>query len=333
MFVRILSLENLILAEAYIAKHNTRKLLMLKNLRAILGFTKREMNGVLLLLPLACCLIILLRFYEELFPSHYDHSKDQALLDSLVKELKAYQAEAEDPATVYFNFDPNLISDDSFRLLGVPYFLVNRIANYKKAGGLFKKPEDLKRIYDFPDSLYIQLEDYIEIKVQERPHRPGLGNRQAFDTEKVVVKRSPKVVSTILDHDQTIDLNKADTIVLKKLYGIGSVYATRIVKYRNLLGGFVRVDQLKEVYGISDSLFQSILPKIFVTEISPAKINVNLASFKEINAHPYISYEQTKELFNSKSRIGKYKSIKDLYGLSLWDSVELIRLSPYLSFE
>ena len=55
-----------------------------------------------------------------------------------------------------------------------------------------------------------------------------------------------------------VELNSADTTALKKVPGIGSVFAKRIIKYRELLGGFYSVEQLGEVYGIDEERYKSM---------------------------------------------------------------------------
>lgn len=57
-----------------------------------------------------------------------------------------------------------------------------------------------------------------------------------------------------------VELNTADTTILKKVPGIGSTFARRIMKYRELLGGFYDVSQLAEVYGIDEEVLQALAP-------------------------------------------------------------------------
>ena len=133
----------------------------------------------------------------------------------------------------------------------------------------------------------------------------------------------------------SISLNETDTLEWKKVPGIGSAFSRRIVKYRNLLGGYISVDQLKEVYGFTDELFDDIAP--FIREESfdwdnCAKININQLEFKEILAHPYISYEQTKAIVNLRSRTGSIMSINQLNMLEEFTLEDIERIKPYIDF-
>ncbi len=133
----------------------------------------------------------------------------------------------------------------------------------------------------------------------------------------------------------SISLNETDTTEWKKVPGIGSSFSRRIVKYRSLLGGYVSINQLKEVYGVTDELFDAIAPFIHEdgSDIGDfAKININQLEFKEILAHPYINYEQTKAIVNLRRRIGAITSTNQLAMLDEFTSEDIERITPYLEF-
>lgn len=309
---------------------------MFKNIRGLLGFSKSEMNAVLILVPIILLFVFFPTMYRLTYKVEYDRSSDQKLLDSLLIQLRKSE-ETEDHLISYFKFDPNELSVDSLKLLGIPVFLANRIDHYRLAGGQFRVPSDLNKIYDFPDTLFEELQSWVEIKsasatnihpksVIENVHSSRDENKSsALETDIKFVVSKEEVVH--------LNLNDADTTAFKQLRGIGTVYANRIVKYRALLGGFHDPAQIREVYGISDSLYQQILPSLHIDRPPElTKLAINLATFKSINAHPYISYEQTKEIFEQKSRIGKYKSAADLLKLKLFDSAQVLKVLPYLDF-
>lgn len=132
-----------------------------------------------------------------------------------------------------------------------------------------------------------------------------------------------------------IYLNETDTAQWKKVPGIGSSYAKRIVKYRSLLGGFTSIQQLKEVYGIDDEMFDKITSFIredVDAENSCEKLRINQLEFKQIIAHPYIDFEQTKAIVNLRRRIGNISSIDELAMLEEFSTEDIKRISPYLQF-
>lgn len=133
----------------------------------------------------------------------------------------------------------------------------------------------------------------------------------------------------------SISLNEKDTAEWKKVPGIGSAYSARIVKYGELLGGYTSINQLKEVYGVDDELFNNLLFFVCNDNIDPescSKININELEFKEILAHPYINYEQTKVIMNLRRRIGKIESIDQLAMLEEFTTEDIERIMPYIEF-
>lgn len=131
---------------------------------------------------------------------------------------------------------------------------------------------------------------------------------------------------------QTISLNANDTSEWKKIPGIGSGYAKRIVKYQDLLGGFASVNQLKEVYGFNNELFEQVKP--FVKEDAHIKkLSVNQFSLDQLRTHPYLNYKQAKAIVDLRQRRGKINSIKTLQMLDEFSESDIQRLTPYLSFE
>lgn len=134
-----------------------------------------------------------------------------------------------------------------------------------------------------------------------------------------------------LKQGETIALNKADTSELKKIPGIGSAYANRIVKYRNLLGGYADISQLKEIWGMDDERYDKITPYITIDR-KVKQIQINFATFQELNKHPYVNYEQAKIIVDIRERKGKIESMNRLALLEEFAGNDIERLTPYFDF-
>jgi DNA uptake protein ComE-like DNA-binding protein len=130
---------------------------------------------------------------------------------------------------------------------------------------------------------------------------------------------------------KVIELNSTDTFALDELPGIGSAYARRIIKYRDLLGGYYNKDQVLEVYGMKPENFVLFKNYIRVDTLLIMHISLNTGTFKEINAHPYISYEQTKSIFRYRNK-GLNINMELLRKNNVFDSAEIKKLLPYLIF-
>ena len=130
-----------------------------------------------------------------------------------------------------------------------------------------------------------------------------------------------------------IELNQADTVSLKKIPGIASTYANRIVKFRKLLGGFYTIEQLKEVYGMTDDRYQSLQQWFSIDTLHILPLVVNQVGFKVLNRHPYITYEQTKALMQVRKQYKNHLKWTNIQLLEEFTVEDLNRLKPYLSFD
>ena len=130
-----------------------------------------------------------------------------------------------------------------------------------------------------------------------------------------------------------LNINRADTSELKKIPGIGSGYANRIVNYRQRLGGYYSVGQVREVYGIDDELFAHISQWMKTEMDSLAQLPVNRASLEQLKSHPYISFYQAKAIVELRKRKGRLSEVWDLQLLEEFSSGDLERLQHYLSVE
>lgn len=219
-----------------------------------------------------------------------------------------------------FVFDPNSATKEEFQQLGLPSKLVKTIINYRNKGGKFYKKEDLKKIYGLKPEQYQRLEPYINLS-----SKTGDGKANAekpFD----VKGRNEK-------HVLNIELNSADSAGLVMLRGIGPAFAARIIKYRNLLGGYVRKEQLLEVYGLDSSKYAEIENQLIVNPQQLSKININLAGKEELGKHPYIKYKLANAIVLYRQRHGSFKNIDELKKIYLIDQHTFEKISPYLVVE
>jgi competence ComEA-like helix-hairpin-helix protein len=129
-----------------------------------------------------------------------------------------------------------------------------------------------------------------------------------------------------------VDINAADTTAFIALPGIGSKLANRIVGFREKLGGFYSVNQIAEVYGLSDSVFQQIKPLLQCDAGIIQKININTAGINELKAHPYIKYQVGNAVIQYRLQHGNFVDMDDLKQVHLVTDDLLQKLSPYISY-
>jgi DNA uptake protein ComE-like DNA-binding protein len=208
-----------------------------------------------------------------------------------------------DTKTYLFPFDPNLTSRNAWDSLGVKSSVVNRINNFLSKGGQFYKARDLMRIYGLDSSKYIELEPYINI-----PKDPIV--------EKIQV-----------------DLNNADSAQLISLPGIGPYFTTRILNYREKLGGFYSLYQMSDIKGIRKTRLDSLKSYLFVDVNSLRFININKSNVDELSRHPYISYKEASDIVRLRKRKGPIVDLEILNKRRVFSKSTFKRVKPYLILE
>jgi len=128
-----------------------------------------------------------------------------------------------------------------------------------------------------------------------------------------------------------IEINSGDTTELKKIRGIGSVFAKRIVKFREALGGFVKKEQLQEVYGFDKEKFDQVISQVTLNASLVKKININTASVDDLNKHPYISKKEAVAIFTKRVKAGDYTDLQELKKIDLIHEDLFAKLVPYLT--
>ena len=281
-------------------------------------------------------LAVIVIIYGASFAVRWSAAKPEITRDvALEEQLNAYfstvEKADEDRLSVepeLFNFNPNTLGTDSLRLLGFTTEIARRIVSYREKVGGFKIKSDLQKIYNLPDSQYQKLEAYIQL-----PDRLAENSRKA-KTEKPPFKKSTYTESSKPKAEvQSFDINKADTTVLKQVKGIGSVLSQRIVKFRDKLGGFASMEQLREVYGIAPEVAEELLKYGSIAEgYEPAKLNVNTATVEELAAHPYISRQEARLIVAYRKQHGHYSGLEKLEAIHGLSAQKLAKLAAYLTY-
>ena len=299
--------------------------------RDYFAFTQSETRGVLVLLVLMVVLLCTPALYKHLFQNNYtslEYAHDHALLDSLVLQLEhKYQIqennkiiEESNRIVALHSFDPNLADAATLTSLGFRPWIAERIIKYRDAGGKFNKKEDLRKIYGISEEMYQKVYHYIALPEKEPVVAPVI---QISNPEKSFKEKVEKAV--------TINLNTADTTQLKRLQGVGSVFAARIIKYRDLLGGFLDTSQYAEVYGLPSEVILSLQqPTVTLDTAGVRKINLNTADEKLLAAHPYISFKVAKAIVQHRKNYGVYTKIEDVKEVYLIDEDLFAKIARYL---
>lgn len=220
-------------------------------------------------------------------------------------------------------FDPNTADSTLLLSLGLQPWQVRSIYRYRAKGGIYRQPSDFARLYGLTVKQYKELLPYIHISDEYKPAAEVYGRTDAVrsgrDTLRYPVKLQP---------GQYVTLDDADTASLRKVPGIGRYYASRIVRYRNDLGGYVSVAQLSEIEGIPEAA----LSYFRVTGGAVRKLNLNRLTLNELKHHPYINFYQARRIIDYRRLKGPLHGIDDLRLLKDFSQRDIERLRPYVEF-
>ncbi len=273
-------------------------------IKEYLSFTKKERTGIFILLFIILICIILPFFFPYFIQQKkYDHSQ----FDKEIAKLKILQADTsnrnyynkfdENNYANYnepnykndytklkgelFYFDPNTASVDDWKRLGIRDKTAQTIQKYINKGGHFYKPEDIGKIWGLHKGDVDRLLPFVRIEILKNKYTRNdtVDFKKNLDSYKY---KKPAV--------QNVEINSSDTTAFIALPGIGSKLAQRIIAFRQKLGGFYSVDQIKETYGLPDSTFQKIKINLSLNIAGIKKFNINTATLEEMKTHPYIRY-------------------------------------------
>jgi DNA uptake protein ComE-like DNA-binding protein len=228
----------------------------------------------------------------------------------------------EEQATELFAFDPNKADSTQLLRLGLQPWQVRNIYKYRAAGGVYRKKEDFARLYGLTVEKYRQLEPYIRISSDYAPASTLFADDAPASRPDTL--RYPQKLS----EGETLDLNAADTTLLRRVPGIGSYYARRIADYGNRLGGYVNTGQLQEIEGFP----VEALPYFTISATDIRKLNINRLPLSDLRRHPYLNYYQAKAIVDYRRRHGRIADLDDLRLLPDFPAETIGRLRPYVEY-
>ena len=219
-------------------------------------------------------------------------------------------------------FDPNTADSSTLVHLGFKPWQAKNMVKYRAAGGKYRKPEDLKKLYGMTDSMFQALTPYIYIA------------REEVDSVAVDSLRKDSLPRWEEENKDTIlNLRTADTVELKMIHGIGSYRARQIVRYREQLGGFVSVEQVLEAKGMENVDADSLLAHFWIDSVKIEPMNVNSVGVQRLSRHPYLRFEQAQAIYELRRKKIRLDSIQQLQQIECISAETLEKIAPYLNFD
>jgi len=219
-----------------------------------------------------------------------------------------------------FVFNPNTVTEEDAQKLGFSKKLSGTLINFRNKGGKFFKSEDLKKLYGMSPKFFEELKSYILIP----------NSKKEFKRDSVFASK-PRSYEKKTFTKELVELNTADSLSIVFLKGIGPGFTKRIIKYRTMLGGFHSVNQLKDVYGMNDSLFLLLSAQIKLDANALTKIPINAIDFNSLRKHPYFNFQSAQAVVNFRLKHGKLTEA-DMKGLGIFSEEKLRLILPYLNY-
>ncbi len=328
-----------------------------------LTFSKKERIGIaVLLIALALFLVIPEVYKPEMPVGKIDTSSLKLFGKAPMEEKKAYYnnktvgnyAESDEAVkeVKLFVFDPNTINEAQWLTLGIQPRTVKTIINYRNKGGKFRDATDIQKIWGISPSDAKRLMPFIHITSMETNARYSTASYR-HDNVNYSQGEAPTHWQTmprsIQAKTQEVEINTATQQEWEALPGIGPVIAKRIIKFRDKLGGFKEVAEVKKTYGISDSLFERLQPYLKLTALKPtpsaseisAKDNYGttngLVNINKASVGSLLSVEIPEEIAKSivlyRKQHGSYKKIEDLRNIVFINDVIYAKIANKLTVE
>ena len=284
------------------------------------NFSIEQRTGIILLFGIIVVLQLIYFFVNFSSLSKTSPEKEQWL--SLQSQIDSMKKEKVDYVPKIYPFNPNFITDYKGYKLGMSVAEIDRLLAFRKENKYVNSPKEFQGVTKVSDSLlnaispYFKFPDWVKNKKEFAAYKK-YDNMTFAKKEKMVV----------------IDINQATQEDLIKIYGIGEAISLRILKFKESLGGFVSMEQMNDVWGLSPEVIEN-LNTHFKVSATPTvkKIDINNASIKELSLFPYFKYPISKNIVTFRSMNGDLKNSEDLTkikGLSI-EKAEIIAL--YLDF-
>lgn len=257
---------------------------------------RQERRGIIILLVLIWIAFILPRFYQAYLMKPIEPKW-------VVQIPRSAELKPAKPNRV----DLNQASSSTLLSIGFTAKEVQVIHHYRKSKGRIRSIYHLQKIIGFKSNRF-----------------KAMGNKLVFPSSEQDTLRRKKVFN------QPLELNGADSVQLVALYRIGPAMAHRIIEYRNKLGGFVGLDQLKEIWGFDEDILYDLQDKIFVNSQLATTYDLNRVTLEELQKHAYFKFRLSNAIIQYRTQHGTFQSLNDLRKIVLINDSVFRRVTRYL---
>ena len=271
-----------------------------KTVRTFFNYTREQRTGIFALFVIIILLQMIYFFADFSFETKGNPDKQKWL--SIQSKVDSMKVDNSRKLPEIYLFNPNFITDYKGYKLGMSVKEIDRLLAFRKQNKYVNSPKEFQNVTKISDSLLNVMAPYFKFP-------DWVNNKKEFKG----FKKYPNQAFAIKEKIVLIDINQASKEDLIKIYGIGEAISLRILKQKESLGGFVSMEQMKDVWGLSPEVIEN-LNTHFKVSVLPnfKKIDINNASLKELSQFYYFRYALAKEIVTYRSMRGNINNIEDL---------------------
>ncbi len=284
-----------------------------------LYISKRSKNGVLIVISIALIIVFIPRVTQALSQREiFEISSDDIIIlkeEQFQRKNKQFYKKSSFSKKKFsrppHKFDPNIYTEQEWLNLGLSKKQVAIVLKFTRRG-IFSN-EQLQKIFVIPPQLFEIIKDstFYTKKAFDKDHS------QNFQSEK-----KAKIA---------VNVNTANQEELESIPGVGSFYAKNIIKYRDRIGGFVKKEQLLEVWKMDLEKYNAIEEFMVIDVNEIRKIHINTATAEEIKQHPYFNWNIANSVVKMRIQKTGFKRIEEIKESVLIDEEFFEKIKPYLS--
>jgi DNA uptake protein ComE-like DNA-binding protein len=275
--------------------------------KSVLFFTRAQRLGLISLFAIVVALQVII-LTNEFTPS--DLTQDRSWL-SVQKQIDSMRiSTAVKPR--HYPFNPNFITDYRGHVLGMSTGEIDRLHSFRAKGKYVNSAKEFQEVTGISDSLLKAISPYFKFP------------------EWVTRKSTPSFKKEIA---KPIDINAATKEELMAVYGIGDKLSDRILEMRQKLGGYVSMEQISDVWGLSPEVVVKVKERFYVS-VKPEvpRIKVNQASLNELAAFPYFRYALARKIITRRSMNGVISDIDEISKIEGFPVEKKEIIAVYLDF-
>jgi DNA uptake protein ComE-like DNA-binding protein len=282
-----------------------------------LKFSKEQTVGIITLFGVIILLQMIYFFVD--FSTLQNEFPDKQKWLSLQTEVDIQKKSMREQKIKIVPFNPNFISDYKGYKLGLTVQEIDRLLAFRKQNKFVNSPKEFQIVTQISDSLLNVITPYFKF--------PN------WVSQKKEYKNSPFSAFSNKEKITVIDINQATKEDFIRINGIGEALSIRILNQKEKLGGFVAMEQLTEIWGLSPEVILNLNRQFnIIKQPSLLKINVNTASLKELSQFYYFQNGLARQIVKYRSMYGDFKNIEDMIKINNFPVEKANYIALYLSF-